>query len=147
MTRVQIRAFVLESNKIEGIRIVDKKEVDALAMFIHPDTIRPADICNIVRAFQPDAELRERIGMDVRIGNYYPPPGGPTIGTALRNLLRSIQGVPYLVHHQYEKLHPFTDGNGRSGRALWLWMMLRRGQSIKLGFLHTWYYQSLEFSR
>lgn len=43
-----------------------------------------------------------------------------------------------------------TDGNGRSGRALWAWMMLCRGGSygrakvIELGFLHTFYYQTLE---
>jgi hypothetical protein len=35
---------------------------------------------------------------------------------------------------------PTTDGNGRSGRALWLWCM--RGRA-PLGFLHQFYYQTL----
>lgn len=62
---------------------------------------------------------------------------------------------PYVVHHAYESLHAYTDGNGRSGRALWLWGMRRlyRGQTLKfdrvlrIGFLHCWYYQSLQFDR
>ena len=40
--------------------------------------------------------------------------------------------------------HPFTDGNGRSGRALWLWQM---NNHAPFGFLHTFYYQTLENSR
>ena len=48
----------------------------------------------------------------------------------------------------YEMLHPFMDGNGRSGRALWAWMMLRLGQDpFALLFLHRFYYQTLENSR
>lgn len=63
-------------------------------------------------------------------------------------LSRAHRGsTPYDVHQQYETLHPFTDGNGRSGRALWLWQMIRDGQRAQLGFLHTWYYQSLREAR
>ena len=47
------------------------------------------------------------------------------------------------THVRYELLHPFLDGNGRSGRALWLWLM---GQA-PLGFLHTFYYQTLSAAR
>jgi Fic family protein len=36
------------------------------------------------------------------------------------------------------------DGNGRSGRAIWLWQMLRQEGGAPLGFLHHFYYQTLE---
>ncbi len=33
-------------------------------------------------------------------------------------------------HIQYEKIHPFVDGNGRTGRMLMNWERLRAGESI-----------------
>jgi len=47
------------------------------------------------------------------------------------------------VHLDYEHLHPFTDGNGRSARMLWAWQM----REFPLGFLHTFYYQALSLRR
>lgn len=41
-----------------------------------------------------------------------------------------------------------TSRNGRSGRALWAWQMLRQGRSFeRIGFLRSFYYQTLERSR
>ncbi len=138
-----MRDFVSESNRIEGIlRPPTQHEIDAHHEFLR---VGPSvgSLVNFVGVIQPDAALRIQPGMDVRVGRYVAPPGGPSIRATLENLLGNLTD-PYLAHQAYEALHPFLDGNGRSGRVLWLWMM-GGVEKTPLGFLHHWYYQSLQF--
>jgi Fic/DOC family protein len=150
----EIEEFVRESNRIEGIlRSPNSTEVDSLVAFLRLKELHLMDVAILVSAFQPGAVIRDRIGLDVRIGAHIPPRGGPYIGTELSALLSDAainRRHAYLIHHDYETLHPFMDGNGRSGRALWLWQMIRFGNHQRVlarGFLHSWYYQSLQFRR
>jgi hypothetical protein len=144
--------FVRESNRIEGIqRDPTQAEVDATDDFIHAPHMTIVRVKAFVGVVQPNARIRDREGLNVRVGPHIPPPGGGYIVTELEALLDRASGPmpdPYTTHHEYETLHPFTDGNGRSGRALWLWQMLRIGYKVpNIGFLHTWYYQSLQAGR
>jgi hypothetical protein len=141
--------FIRESNRIEGIiREPLPAEIAAHEAFLGPDEPTVGRLEELVAAIQPGAQLRRERGMNVCVGNHYPPPGGPFIESALRQILHpeTLRWRPYAIHQRYEALHPFSDGNGRSGRALWLWMM-GGIEAAPLGFLHHWYYQSLEATR
>jgi len=44
---------------------------------------------------------------------------------------RSSDG-PWSVHVAFETLHPYMDGNGRTGRAIWAWQMQTiRARSVR----------------
>jgi len=142
-------AFIAESNKIEGIaRAPTAAELDATEHFtglVYPSV---ADLVALVAVYQPDAVLRDKVGLNVRVGGHIAPPGGIGIVDDLNEILRATaHQSPWATHVRYENLHPFTDGNGRSGRALWRWHMRRCGSDAPLGFLHHFYYQTLQSAR
>ena len=51
------------------------------------------------------------------------------------------------AHNKFEIIHPFHDGNGRMGRAIWLRKALNEGYDFKISFLHQYYYSTLSHSR
>lgn len=137
--------FITESNKIEGIiRAPSDSEVKEFFRFLYLESVTIKDLVQFVSVYQPDAVLRDKVGMNVRVGRYLPPAGAPGIRKKLQKILDEIGYSAYQTHCKYESLHPFTDGNGRSGRMLWLYCM---GGFAPLGFLHTFYYQTLSESR
>ena len=138
--------FVRESNRIEGIlRDPTGREITAHKALLALDRITVGNLEVFVMGIQPDAVLRREVGLNVRVGNHIAPAGGPEIEGRLENILAHMdKHGAYKTHLAYEDLHPFTDGNGRSGRALWLWQM---GGEAPIGFLHRFYYQTLDAQR
>ncbi len=73
--------------------------------------------------------------MRVKVGGYIAPPPEkvePMMSDLLAWWNKDAPNVsPILssaiVHHQFEIIHPFADGNGRAGRMLSLWELYRRG--------------------
>lgn len=146
---LQLEDFVRESNRIERIyRDPTPQEITATREFLKFPLISVASLEGLISIYAPGHQLRDKLGLNVRIGYYLPPAGGPEIREALEDLLALVRLrkiSAYRAHVEYEMLHPFTDGNGRSGRALWAWDMYRRGADpFTLGFLHNFYYQTLQ---
>ena len=141
--------FVKESNRIEGItRVPTRAEISAHKKFLSLETITITDLCDFV-AWVADAPIRDKPGMNVQVGAHKPPLGGSFIVDELQVVLDHINSGcpdPWGMHIRYETLHPFMDGNGRSGRVLWLWMM-GGIENAPRGFLHEFYYQTLQASR
>ena len=71
----------------------------------------------------------------VRVGGYVPPRPSDVSGLMFELLEwwgnESSHLSPVLssaiLHYRFEAIHPFADGNGRTGRALALWELYRRG--------------------
>ena len=157
LQRTQLINFIKESNKIEGInRQPTQEEIDEYIRFMELKSITIKDLAQFTRVYQPNAQLRDKPGLNVRVGNHIPIPGGSLVKEYLDILLAKIdfqlegnisqlerRKIAYDTHIEYENLHPFTDGNGRTGRMIWMWIM----RDAPLGFLHTFYYQTLAFGR
>lgn len=101
--------------------------------------IRHADILELHRILagavmdQGEAGTYRIIG--VRVGQYLPPPPEAISGLMFELLEWWNKDTQHLspvlssaiLHYRFEAIHPFADGNGRTGRVLALWELYRRG--------------------
>jgi Fic family protein len=119
------------ANYFAGLRFVEKNAKKT--------TIAKAEILKLHRIMAGEVMDQGRAGeyrsIRVKVGKYIPPPP-ERIGPMMSDLLNWWNGPAAkispvissaIVHHQFETIHPFADGNGRTGRMLSLWELYRRG--------------------
>jgi Fic family protein len=118
-------------NYFAGLRYVERH--------VGKKAIRHEDVFALHRVLAADVMDQGEAGryrtMAVRVGRFTPPAPQDVSGL-MRELLewwskKSPELSPVLssaiLHYRFEAIHPFADGNGRTGRALTLWELYRRG--------------------
>jgi Fic family protein len=118
-------------NYFAGLRHVEKHAMKK--------SIRHEDIFELHRILADSVMDQGTAGsyrtIQVRVGRHFPP-AAADVSALMFELLewwnkRSVEISPVLssaiLHYQFENIHPFADGNGRTGRAMALWELYRRG--------------------
>jgi Fic family protein len=118
-------------NYFAGLRYVEKHA--------KKKTIRHEDIFDLHRLLAGQVMDQGEAGryrtIQVRVGRQFPPAAADVSGLMFELLDWWNKKAPALspvlsssiLHYQFEWIHPFADGNGRTGRALALWELYRRG--------------------
>ncbi len=121
--------FVIVSNRISGIdRRPTEAEVAAHRGLLATNNLRVENLEIFVDHIAQGARLRDKadlgIGDDGILFRVEPKIDLATIVKGIRSLAAS----PERLHRLFSLLQPFTDGNGRCGRALIMWQIIRRSR-------------------
>jgi Fic family protein len=125
-----LRARREVANYFAGLRFVEKNA--HLRAIAHPHILKLHRI--LADEVMDQGATGQYRTIRVRVGDYIPPRPEqvePMMSDLLDWWNKPDKISPILssaiIHHQFETIHPFADGNGRAGRMLALWELYRRG--------------------
>jgi Fic family protein len=109
-------------------------------------TATAVQVCRTIRAVDVDVRSTPGTALANQVTGeliYTPPQGEGRLRDLLANWERYIHNQPEIdplirmavAHYQFEAIHPFTDGNGRTGRILNLLFLIEQGL-LKLPVLY-----------
>lgn len=118
-------------NYFAGLRFIERRA--------HKKVIKHEDVLKLHAIIGKDVIEQGKAGryreIQVRVGGYLPPP--PELVSGLMSELLDWHGreaskwspviSSAVIHYRFEEIHPFADGNGRTGRTLALGELYRRG--------------------
>jgi len=118
-------------NYFAGLRFIERHSRKKL--ITHEDILKLHAI--IAQEVMDQGRAGHYRDIQVRVGGYFPPPPEQVSGLMAELLewwnKESSKWSPVLtsaiVHYRFEEIHPFADGNGRTGRTLALWELYRKG--------------------
>jgi len=119
------------TNYLAGLRYVEKRATKK--RLVHEDILGLHRI--LAGEVMDQGEAGRYRTIAVRVGRYVPPRADEVSGLMFELLgwwnSAAAKLSPVLssaiLHYRFEAIHPFADGNGRTGRALALWELYRRG--------------------
>lgn len=142
----ELTEFIVESNHIEDERS-DKAHYDAMNAWFELSSYSGLDVTQIHAILATHRVLMRnknpRIAgefrkCDVRVGNYVAPKAG-LVRPLLEKWVKKYNNVHAMkdceeqikqAHIEFEKIHPFEDGNGRVGRIIMNYQRMEAGLPI-----------------
>jgi Fic family protein len=126
---------IYESNLIEDIDDLEEdiQSLEAWAFLIQHKEIDHTIVCGVQRLItQNQLDLADHEKGEYRRHNIYVggqiAPSWTLVKELMHNWLLDYKGMsPKKAHIRFEHIHPFADGNGRTGRMLMWWTERQRG--------------------
>lgn len=142
MKLLNAKTYIRESNLIEGINDPkqDAQSLKAWEYLSGWDNVGEKQLLEVHKIITKGQLPRYESGyyrnVNVYVGNYTPP-NARLAKHLIYNWVLDLHHdynklEPLLMHIRFEKIHPFIDGNGRTGRMFYWWHSLKKGKEPKL---------------